>query len=62
MQSCQCNMYRRILGIRCSERGSKNSKGEMVKGISFLFAIYADGKLTIINCQGIIFYHYKTGF
>lgn len=55
-------MYRRILGIRCSERGSKNSKGEMVKGISFLFAIYADGKLTIINCQGIIFYHYKTGF
>lgn len=27
----------------------------MMKNISFLFAIYADGKLTIINCQGIIF-------
>lgn len=25
----------------------------MMKNISFLFAIYADGKLTIINCQGI---------
>lgn len=34
----------------------------MMKNISFLFAIYADGKLTIINCQGIIFHRYKTGF
>ena len=34
----------------------------MMKNISFLFAIYADGKLTTINCQGIIFYCYKTGF
>ncbi len=34
----------------------------MIKGISFLFVIYADGQLTIINCQGIIFHRYKTGF
>lgn len=51
MQSCQCNMCRRILGIRCSGRGSKISKRRWLKGISFLFVIYTDGQLTIINCQ-----------
>lgn len=28
MQSYQCNMCRRILGIRCSERGNINQKGD----------------------------------